>query len=324
MGAARNRKSLGTGPAGSYCAPMRSELAGLAALAWRDLTGDDVPAVAALAGRCLAADGGLPLVASPPFVGSRFAADGGTGWGATDPAGALVAAGAVRPQTIAGVRRGTFLGLVDPGWRGRGIGAQLIDRGLAAAGTLAERVAVETESLTDEAAALFADRGLRQVLAEDVLRRDLTVSLVDVAPPAGDVTLLPWAAVPADRFFDAYRAAFRDRPGFPGWSKSRWVDWTAGDDEFRPQWSFLAVDSVDGDLGFVTCADGWIVQVGVRPEWRGRGLGAFLVTESLRRMRDDGAAEALLDVNVDNPAGGLYRRLGFATVGRRARFEPVD
>jgi ribosomal protein S18 acetylase RimI-like enzyme len=37
-------------------------------------------------------------------------------------------------------------------------------------------------------------------------------------------------------------------------------------------------------------------------------------------MRDAGLAEVLLDVNVDNPAGDLYRRLGFAVIGRRARF----
>jgi mycothiol synthase len=62
--------------------------------------------------------------------------------------------------------------------------------------------------------------------------------------------------------------------------------------------------------------------VGVRPARRGRGLGAALVVEALRRMRDAGLAEVLLDVNVDNPAGGLYERLGFDRIGRRARFSP--
>jgi len=60
--------------------------------------------------------------------------------------------------------------------------------------------------------------------------------------------------------------------------------------------------------------------VGVRPEQRGRRLGAGLMVEALCRMRDDGAEAALLDVNVDNPAGRLYERLGFALLGRRARF----
>nr|MDT0659551.1 GNAT family N-acetyltransferase [Micromonospora sp. DSM 115978] len=361
-------------------------------LAWRPLTGDDLTdthptdthltyrdgdggGLVALATRCLAADGGMPLITSPAFLAGRFAADA-VGWGATDRAGTLVAAGAVRAVQTR-VRRAVFTGLVDPAWRGRGVGAALLDWGLAAAGGLGGRVAVETESLTDAAADLFTSRGLRQVFAEDVLRRDLTTDppgaeppitdpaaadppitdpaaadppitdpaaadppITDPAaaePPAGGasiggtpatdspetVAFRPWPTVPARRFFETYRAAFRDRPGFPGWSERKWVDWTADDDEFRPEWSLLAVDDRRGDVGFITCADGWIVQVGVRPDQRGRGLGAALVAEALRRMRAAGATEVLLDVNVDNRAGRLYRRLGFVPIGRRARFEPA-
>ena len=59
----------------------------------------------------------------------------------------------------------------------------------------------------------------------------------------------------------------------------------------------------------------------MRPEARGEGDRRRAgVVESMRRMRASGGTEALLDVNVDNPAGDLYRRLGFTTVGRRARF----
>jgi mycothiol synthase len=289
-----------------------------------DVTGDDRAGLVALAARCRAADGGMPLITSPSFLAGRFAAADGVGWGATDRAGALVAAGAVRTVRNR-VRRAVFTGLVDPAHRGRGVGAALLDWGLAIAGGLGGRVAVETESLTGAATALYTGRGLRQTFAEDVLRRDLTVAPdveADPAVPTG-ITLRTWPTVPARRFFETYRAAFRDRPGFPGWSERKWVDWTADDDEFRPEWSLLAVDDRHGDIGFVTCADGWIVQVGVRPDQRGRGLGAVLVAEALRRMRAAGATEALLDVNVDNPAGRLYRRLGFVEIGRRARFEPA-
>ncbi|MDG4831959.1 GNAT family N-acetyltransferase [Solwaraspora sp. WMMD1047] len=329
-------------------------------LAWRPLTGGDLtggdpaggePAgLVALAGRCRAADGGMPLITSPSFLAGRFAAADGVGWGATDRTGALVAAGAVR-SVQSRVRRAVFTGLVDPAHRGRGVGAALLDWGLAIAGGLGGRVAVETESLTGAATALYTSRGLRQTFAEDVLRRDLAAvpgvgadptvpgvgadptvpgagadptvpgAGVDPTVPAG-ISLRAWPTVPARRFFETYRAAFRDRPGFPGWSERKWVEWTADDAEFRPEWSLLAVDDRYGDVGFVTCADGWIVQVGVRPDRRGHGLGAVLVAEALRRMRAAGATEALLDVNVDNPAGRLYRRLGFVEIGRRARFEP--
>ncbi len=137
--------------------------------------------------------------------------------------------------------------------------------------------------------------------------------------PAG-TRLADWTDETASRFFAVYAASFRDRPGFPGWSAEQWISWTV-DDGFRPDWSVVATVPDVGDAGFVTCADGWIIQVGVVPAARGRGLGAALIGEALRRMSADGAREALLDVNVDNPAGELYRRLGFTVLGRRARFE---
>jgi mycothiol synthase len=77
-----------------------------------------------------------------------------------------------------------------------------------------------------------------------------------------------------------------------------------------------------GDAGFITATVGWIDQVGVAPDARGSGLGAALIGESLARMRADGATEAWLNVNVNNPASRLYRRLGFEDRGRRARFQP--
>ena len=56
-------------------------------------------------------------------------------------------------------------------------------------------------------------------------------------------------------------------------------------------------------------ACGWIIQVGVVPAARGRGLGAALVAEAVRLMRSGGQAVITLNVNVDNPhAAALYRR----------------
>jgi mycothiol synthase len=274
---------------------------------WRPLGSDDLAAVVALARRVVAADGGLPLVADEGFLRGRY---GGDGTVAVAADGTVVGAGSVRQQGEGSV----VCGLVDPAVRGRGIGGRLLDTTLAAAD---QPVTVETESLTDDATSLFASRGLELSWAEDVMRFDLAQSPPDVPLPPG-VTVQTWSDDSAGRFFAVYEAAFRERPGFPGWSRERWVEWTSDDDGFRPQWSLIATAA--GDAAFVTCAEGWIVQVGVRPDQRGRGLGAALVVEALRRMRDAGLAEVLLDVNVDNPAGALYERLGFARIGRRARF----
>jgi mycothiol synthase len=264
----------------------------------------DLDDLLTLAGRCLHADGGLPLAADPAFLRRRLLTPASA---AVRDDGRLIAAGAVRDGAV-------FVGLVDPAVRGRGLGAALLDWGLQRATT------VETEGLSPAAETLFASRGLRQVFAEDVMRFDLTAA-VPQAPAWPDGTLLEtWSAATAPRFHAVYDAAFRERPGFPGWTAEEWIE-GVDEDGFQPEWSVLASVPGVGDAGFVTAADDWIDQVGVVPGARGRGIGAALVLEALSRMRADGAGHAWLNVNVDNPAGRLYRRLGFADRGRRARYQ---
>src|SRR5581483_483999 len=113
-----------------------------------------------------------------------------------------------------------------------------------------------------------------------------------------------------------------DRPGFPGWSQARWVEWISDDEDFRAEWTLLA-SLGPADVGFIVGdATGWITQMGVVPSARGRGTGAALVGEAVRRMRSAGVEAITLNVNVNNqPAAALYRRLGFTRIGRRARYQ---
>lgn len=288
---------------------------------WVEIDGDVPAELAGLARRCLAADGGLPLAAEPWFLRRRWGAVGGVRFGLRGSDGGLVAAGVVCP----GADGPIVTGLVDPDVRERGAGSRLLDHGLAIAESLAVGaggvVTVETESLTTSAAALFGSRGLRPVFAEDVLRIDLAGFGTAAAWPS-DAVVTTWSEAVAGRFFRVYEASFRDRPGFPGPDAAEWIAENEADDEFRPAWSLLAELPDAGDAGFVTAAVGWIVQVGVVPVGRRRGLGRALVTESLGRMAADGEIEAWLNVNVDNPgAADLYRRIGFTDRGRRARYQ---
>ncbi|SFE55399.1 Acetyltransferase (GNAT) family protein [Actinoplanes philippinensis] len=133
--------------------------------------------------------------------------------------------------------------------------------------------------------------------------------------------VVEWSAETAGRFHAVYAASFRDRPGFPDPAAEEWIEENTEDDDFRPQWSLMVALPEHGDVGFVTAAEGWIVQVGVVPAARGTGLGGALIRESLRRMAAAGATEAWLTVNVNNPtAAGLYRKLGFDVMGQRARY----
>jgi ribosomal protein S18 acetylase RimI-like enzyme len=162
-----------------------------------------------------------------------------------------------------------------------------------------------------------------QQFAEDVMRRDLEASLPDILLPFG-ISFATWAPALAGQFFAVYQAAFRERPGYPKWSQEEWMAWLAtGDDDFRPELSLLAYHD-DLPVGFIIGADRWIVQMGVRPEWRERGIGSALVAEVLRRFRAAGGDHVLLDVNINNPrAARVYTRTGFEQVGRRARYARV-
>ena len=271
---------------------------------WRPLTDDDLPSLQALIGRVLAVDGGLPHAARADFLRPRF----GRGIVAVADGTIVATAG----YTVD--RGGT--GAVDPEWRGQGLGTHLL-------GWLAEEagdaLVVSTESLTDEADALFRRHGLRRTNSDQIMRIDLRAGEPS-APLVAELT--EWSDAASTRFFACYEASFRDRPGFPGWTERQWVDWVSED--LDPQWTLLASRAGE-DVGFVVGADdeesGWITQVGVVPAGRGTGLGAGLTAEAVRRMRSAGRESALLDVNDNNPgAARVYERLGFTRIGRRGRY----
>jgi mycothiol synthase len=296
-------------------------------LNWRPLAPADLPALAELTVAVLAADGGLPLAATPELIRSRYLSGPAEATlGGFNQSGFLVAATAARLAETDELRRALIAGQVHPERRRQGLGTFLLGWGLAAgrallAGTPSDRpraLCVASESLGDAAVRLYQQHGLAHEFGELVMRRELA-ALPEATPPL-DITLETWAPELAEQFFAAYDASFRERPGFPGWSAAEWTEWATEDDEFLPGASLLARRGGE-PVGFVVCSAGWIVQVGVRPQDRGRGLGAALVAEALRRLRTAGMAEVLLDVNVNNPrAARLYERLGFEVIGRRARY----
>lgn len=55
----------------------------------------------------------------------------------------------------------------------------------------------------------------------------------------------------------------------------------------------------------------------VLPQYRGKGLGAALLTEVIARARQRGIRRLFLEMRRNNPAGKLYTGFGFRTVGIR-------
>ena len=64
-----------------------------------------------------------------------------------------------------------------------------------------------------------------------------------------------------------------------------------------------------------------ILSIAIAPKHRGRGLSRPLLELNLRRLAGLGARTAFLEVDENNaPARALYRRAGFADVGRRKSY----
>mgnify|MGYP003673786791 FL=1 len=84
----------------------------------------------------------------------------------------------------------------------------------------------------------------------------------------------------------------------------------------------LAITGPDGFILVRAVADeAEILTLAVRPEARGRGLGAQLTRDAATAATAAGARRLFLEVAEDNAAArALYRRAGFESVGRRPRY----
>ena len=63
-----------------------------------------------------------------------------------------------------------------------------------------------------------------------------------------------------------------------------------------------------------------LLLIAVDPRRRGRGIGTALLTRFIAEAGARGAARLFLEMREGNPAESLYRRHGFATVGRRRAY----
>ncbi len=141
------------------------------------------------------------------------------------------------------------------------------------------------------------------------------------------MTFVNWTPQNATLFFKVYDDAFHERPGFPGWSEETWRQAFTGHGEFRDDLSLLILHGRE-PVAYALCAveaaesdEGWILQMGVRPAWRRRGLASALLSEVMRSFQAEGLPYAWLSVNVYNPqATRVYQRLGFVCAKRYTSF----
>ncbi|MGB5052221.1 MAG: ribosomal protein S18-alanine N-acetyltransferase [Caldilineaceae bacterium] len=66
-----------------------------------------------------------------------------------------------------------------------------------------------------------------------------------------------------------------------------------------------------------------VLTIAVRPEFRGQGIGRWLLLHLLSEARAEGCVNVVLEVRPSNEAAlHLYEKLGFALIGRRKRYYP--
>ncbi|TBO59797.1 GNAT family N-acetyltransferase [Streptomyces kasugaensis] len=260
---------------------------------------------------------------------------------ALDPSGRAVAYGAATLDEVRETLVQVSLdGCVHPQRRGEGIGTALLAwqeaRGRQHLAACEEKLPGWLVSGAEESATstihLLHAHGYETARWWLELDRDL-------ADPIPEIPLDPAVRLESygQRWTEPARlacnAAFRDHWGSQPSTAREWAEGETLED-FRPDLSLVAVapdaDGVDQVVALVTSSVykedweaqgysfGYVGTVGVRPEWRGRGLAPALLTRVLHAYRDAGFDKALLEVDSESLTGavGLYERLGFRTVRR--------
>ncbi len=224
--------------------------------------------------------------------------------------------------------------IVDPAWRGRGIGARFLAwsetrrMGIAAehaaAGEGLERVRALTTFTFD------GDRGGRDLLERTgyvphrrfaSMRRPDLDDLPTAALPDGlEIRPIARETAALRQVFDADIEAFRDHFGVSEGTDERFAAFVE-EPETDPDLWLVAFDR-DEVAGAVLNGihvspvgerSGWLDSIFTRRPWRRRGLARALIARSLVLLRDRGMTSASLGVDLKNPnqAPALYESCGF-------------
>ncbi len=128
----------------------------------------------------------------------------------------------------------------------------------------------------------------------------------------GGTQLTMWSDADAAEVHALLAESYRDGGGsvLP---YDQWLSWFTTDDEFDATTCFLARDAVGRLIGACLCwSSGFVKDLCVAPDARGRGLGAGLIGHAARVFQRRGHRDLRLKVEPGN-AGAirLYERLGF-------------
>jgi mycothiol synthase len=122
------------------------------------------------------------------------------------------------------------------------------------------------------------------------------------------------------------QTAFADNERYREVPYSEWVAGNIDREAFDPELWILAV--ADGEVvGSIVCpnyeSEGWVRQLAVARDWRGRGVGMALLLKAFGEFYRRGRPHVALVVDSWNRTGarGLYERAGMRVEREHARFE---
>jgi ribosomal protein S18 acetylase RimI-like enzyme len=135
-----------------------------------------------------------------------------------------------------------------------------------------------------------------------------------------------------ERVYEAHMDAFADHWDFRRQPYEDWRSYAVESHRFDPTLWWLVEDGGElaglamnawhgsGDPGY-----GWIHVLGVRPQWRKRGIASALLLHSFRDFGERGATRVGLGVDAENTTGAvrLYERAGMRPERRTDIYEKV-
>jgi mycothiol synthase len=215
--------------------------------------------------------------------------------------------------------------------KGRGLGTEIVERGEAFAGAEGtKKIQAGAPEPDAGARALFESHGYREVRRFYEMAIELTKEPAAPVLPAG-LVLDELREDEYEAFYDVLNEAFAEHWEWHPDPYDEWLERRKGQhrDEHGPVWFVVR----DGDeLAAVTRNDvsvaggGYVGAIGVRPAWRGQGLGKALLLRTFGEFWRRGTTRVTLDVDSENATGAvaLYERVGMHVDSCGVAFEKTS